>query len=215
MKSLLLTLLLFSSTVSAQSYVYITDSVDIPMRSSNKLERNPSNVIKMLPSGTQLEILATENGWTKVKFEKTIGWIISRYLTSQPSAHTQLEKLNQSYNANKLLLTKQLQKNKELEAKILELKTKNTLLSVQTGKSQSEKEHIEQVYKDALKLEHANEKLMTEALQLKTEIQLLQNSNIAAQESNSRNWFIVGALVLFFGFIMGFVFPKRSTQRRF
>lgn len=215
MKLFLLTLLFFTSTVSAQSYVYITDSVDIPMRSSNKIERNPSNVIKMLSSGTQLEILATENGWTKVKFEKTIGWIISRYLTSQPSAHSQLEKLNQSYNANKLLLTKQLQKNKELEAKIVELKTKNTLLSVQTGKSQSEKEHIEQVYKDALKLEHVNEKLTTEALQLKTEIQLLQNSNIAAQESNSRNWFIVGALVLFFGFIIGFVFSKRSTQRRF
>ena len=215
MKPLLLTLLLFASTVSAQSYVYITDSVDIPMRSSNKIERNPSNVIKMLSSGTQLEILATENGWTKVKFEKTIGWIISRYLTSQPSAQSQLEKLNRSYNANKLLLTKQLQKNKELEAKIVELKTKNTLLSVQTGKSQSEKEHIEQVYKDALKLEHVNEKLTTEVLQLKTEIQLLQNSNIAAQESNSRNWFIVGALVLFFGFIMGFIFSKRSTQRRF
>jgi len=95
------------------------------------------------------------------------------------------------------------------------LKNKNTLLSVQTSKSQAEKEHIEQVYKDALKLEYNNEKLKAEALQLKTEVQLLQNNNAAGQESSSRNWFIVGALVLFFGFIMGFVFPRRSNQRRF
>ncbi|SFV82765.1 hypothetical protein MNB_SUP05-6-167 [hydrothermal vent metagenome] len=189
--------------------------VDIPMRSSNKIERDPPNLLKMLPSGAKLEILSTENGWTKVKYEKTIGWMISRYLTSKAPAQAQLEKLRQTYNANKLLIAKQSKRNTELETQVQALKNKNTLLSVQTSKSKAEKEHVEQVYKDALKLEHNNEKLKTEALQLKTEVQLLQNNNTAGQESSSRNWFIVGALVLFFGFIMGFVFPRRSNQRRF
>jgi SH3 domain protein len=200
---------------SAQSYVYVTDMVDIPMRSENKIQSNPSNLLRMLPSGTKLEILSTESGWTKVKFEKTTGWMISRYLTSKPPAQAQLEKLRQTYNANKLLIGKQSKRNAELEAQVKEFQIQTTMLSVQTSKSQAEKEHIEQVYKDALKLEHTNEKLKTEALQLKTEIQLLQNNNTAGQEASSRNWFIVGAIVLFFGFIMGFVFPKRSNQRRF
>ncbi|SFV81331.1 hypothetical protein MNB_SUP05-13-245 [hydrothermal vent metagenome] len=193
----------------------MTDMVDIPMRSENKIQSNPSNLLRMLPSGTKLEILSTESGWTKVKFEKTTGWMISRYLTSKPPAQAQLEKLRQTYNANKLLIGKQSKRNAELEAQVKELQIQATMLSVQTSKSQAEKEHIEQVYKDALKLEHSNEKLKTEALQLKTEIQLLQNNNTAGQEASSRNWFIVGAIVLFFGFIMGFVFPKRSNQRRF
>ena len=214
-KTLFISLLLTHSLANAQSYVYVTDVVDIPMRSTNKIERNPPNLLKMLPSGTKLEILSTENGWTKVKYEKTIGWMISRYLTSKIPAQAQLEKLRQTYNANKLLITKQSKRNAELEAQVQTLKNKNTLLSVQTSKSKAEKEHIEQVYKDALKLEHGNEKLKTQALQLKAEIQLLQNNNTAGQESSSRNWFIVGALVLFFGFIMGFIFPKRSNQRRF
>ncbi|HAD99489.1 MAG TPA: TIGR04211 family SH3 domain-containing protein [Gammaproteobacteria bacterium] len=208
-------LLLTHSLANAQSYVYVTDMVDIPMRSSNKIERDPPNLLKMLPSGAKLEILSTENGWTKVKYEKTIGWMISRYLTSKAPAQAQLEKLRQTYNANKLLIAKQSKRNTELETQVQALKNKNTLLSVQTSKSKAEKEHVEQVYKDALKLEHNNEKLKTEALQLKTEVQLLQNNNTAGQESSSRNWFIVGALVLFFGFIMGFVFPRRSNQRRF
>ena len=208
-------LLLVHSMASAQSYVYVTDMVDIPMRSENKIQSNPSNLLRMLPSGTKLEILSTESGWTKVKFEKTTGWMISRYLTSKPPAQAQLEKLRQTYNANKLLIGKQSKRNAELEAQVKEFQIQTTMLSVQTSKSQAEKEHIEQVYKDALKLEHTNEKLKTEALQLKTEIQLLQNNNTAGQEASSRNWFIVGAIVLFFGFIMGFVFPKRSNQRRF
>jgi len=208
-------LLLTHSLANAQSYVYVTDMVDIQMRSSNKIERDPLNLLKMLPSGAKLEILSTENGWTKVKYEKTIGWMISRYLTSKAPAQAQLEKLRQTYNANKLLIAKQSKRNTELETQVQALKNKNTLLSVQTSKSKAEKEHVEQVYKDALKLEHNNEKLKTKALQLKTEVQLLQNNNTAGQESSSRNWFIVGALVLFFGFIMGFVFPRRSNQRRF
>ena len=212
---LFISLLLTHSLANAQSYVYVTDMVDIPMRSSNKFERDPSNLLKMLPSGTKLEILSTEDGWTKVKYEKIIGWMSSRYLTSKAPAQAQLEKLRQTYNANKLLIAKQSKRNTELETQVQALKNKNTLLSVQTSKSKAEKEHVEQVYKDALKLEHNNEKLKTEALQLKTEVQLLQNNNTAGQESSSRNWFIVGALVLFFGFIMGFVFPRRSNQRRF
>ena len=214
-KHLFIPLLLVHSMASAQSYVYVTDMVDIPMRSENKIQSNPSNLLRMLPSGTKLEILSTESGWTKVKFEKTTGWMISRYLTSKPPAQAQLEKLRQTYNANKLLIGKQSKRNAELEAQVKEFQIQTTMLSVQTSKSQAEKEHIEQVYKDALKLEHTNEKLKTEALQLKTEIQLLQNNNTAGQEASSRNWFIVGAIVLFFGFIMGFVFPKRSNQRRF
>ncbi|VVM18729.1 hypothetical protein BSPWISOXPB_1370 [uncultured Gammaproteobacteria bacterium] len=34
--------------------------VPIPMRSENKIQNNPSNLIKMLDSGTKLEILATK-----------------------------------------------------------------------------------------------------------------------------------------------------------
>ncbi len=194
-KYFLLPLALISTIVSAQSYVYVTDMVDIPIRLDNKITSD--NLLRMLPSGTKLEILSTENGWTKVKFEETIGWMISRYLTNNPPAQAQLEKLKRTYNANKRKILNTKQRSVDLEEQVKSLKNKNTLLSVQTGKSQAEKEHIEQVYKDALKLEYTNQKLKTEVLQLKTEVQLLKNNNTIGQESSSRNWFIVGALIYF------------------
>lgn len=214
-QTLILPLLLLCSVVSAKSYVYVTDMVPIPMRSENSIQNNPSNLIKMLDSGTKLEILATENGWTKVKFEDTIGWMVSRYLTSNPPARVELKILRQNDNSNQLSLSKQSDRNSKLESQVKKLQKKNTALSIQNGKLKSEKKHIQDTYKGALKIEYENKKLKDQVLQLTAELQLLQNNNLIDHDSSSRNWFIVGALVLFFGFIIGFVFTKRTNQRRF
>jgi SH3 domain protein len=215
LRSLILSLLLATIGLHAESFVFITDHVDLPMRSDSKIVNSPSNVIRMLPSGTKLEFLSTtETGWTQVKFENDTGWIISRYLTSKEPAMVQLSKLKRTHTANKLLITKQKLTNNKLNEEIKELKANNTILSIQTSKSKSEKEHIEQVYKDALKLEHLNEKLNSEVMQLKTEVQLLRNNDTSAQESSSRNWFIVGAIILFIGILIGIIFPKLTNQRR-
>lgn len=213
-RTLLLLFSLISSVVFAESFVYITDTVELPMRSESKIAKNPSNIMRMLPSGTKLEILSTTSGWTQVKFESDIGWIISRYLTNNEPAVVQLKKLQRTHRANKLLITKQQSSINILEEEIKKLKSSNTKLSIQSSKSKSEKEHIEEVYRDSLKLEHLNEKLNTEAMQLKTEIQLLSNNNTASRESSSRNWFIVGAIILFLGILIGLIFPKLTNQRR-
>ncbi len=136
-------------------------------------------------------------------------------LTSVLPAKAQLRKLRQTYNANKLLISQQTSKRKALEEEVDLLKESNTKLAIETSKSQAEKEYIEGIYKDALALKDTNQNLESQILRLKAEIQLLQNNNTSDQDSSARNWFIVGALVLFFGFIIGFVFPKRTNQRRY
>ena len=91
-KTFIIILTLWVSAVSAESFVFITDTVDLPMRSQSKIANNPSNIIRMLPSGTKLEFLSTtETGWTQVKFENDTGWIISRYLTNKEPAMVQLK----------------------------------------------------------------------------------------------------------------------------
>ena len=213
LKLLSTTLLLVSSLVSAQSFVYITDQVDIPMRAEKTFG---DNIVRSLSSGSKLAILqATEDGWTQVKFEGSTGWIISRYLSNNPPARAQLEKLRQTYNANKLLINKLAKRKNELETEVQSLKVENTRLSIQTNKSVAEKQHVEKVYKDALKLEHSNDKLITTNLQLQAEIQLLKNNKTAAQDSSFRNWFITGSFVLFFGILIGFIFPNFVNRRRY
>ena len=211
-KAIILTLVLLSFKVSSESIVYITDQVEIPIRSEMSFG---NNVIRKLPSGAELSILSTEDGWAQVQFDDTIGWIGSTYLSNESPARAELKKLTITYKANKRLISKLGAEKEVLESELLILKQENIDLVIQSSKSQSEKEHIEQIYQDALKLEHENEKHIQEKLQLKAELQLAQNNTQIQKDTSSRNWFIVGAIVLFFGMIIGFIVPGLLNTRRY
>ena len=213
LKILAFVLITLTFKVSAESFVYITDQLDLPIRSDKNFG---NNIIRLLPSGTELSLLqSTEDGWAQIQFDDTIGWIKSFYLSSDPSAREKLKKLTRTNNANKLLITKLTSEKEELEKQLLSIKKENSDLVVQRSKSQAEKEHIEQIYQDALKLEHENEKLIQEKLQLKAELQLAENNTQIQKDTSSRNWFIVGAIVLFFGMMIGFIVPNLLNRRRF
>ena len=213
LKIISIALMILTFKVSAESFVYITDQLDLPIRSDKAFG---NNIIRLLPSGTELSLLqSTEDGWAQIQFDDTIGWIKSFYLSSDPSAREKLKKLTRTNNANKLLITKLSTEKEDLENQLSSLNQENTDLVVQSSKSQAEKEHIEQIYQDALKLEHENEKLIQEKLQLKAELQLSENNTQIQKDTSSRNWFIVGAIVLFFGMMIGFIVPGLLNKRRF
>ena len=212
-KILALTFILIAFKVSAESFVYITDQIDIPIRSDQNFG---NNIIRVLPSGTELSLLqSTEDGWAQIQFDDTIGWIKSFYLSKDPPAREELKKLTRTSNTNKLLISKLASEKEVLENELSLLKQENTDLSIQSSKSQAEKEHIEQIYQDALKLEHENEKHIQEKLQLKAELQLADNNTHIQKDTSSRNWFIVGAIVLFFGMIIGFIVPGILNRKRY
>jgi len=213
-KAFPLFLFFLATMANADAIVYITDQVDIPNRSDKAFG---DNIIRSLPSGTELSILqiTDDNAWAQIKYEDTVGWIISSYLSKDPPAREELKKLKRTYNTTKLLISKFQSEKEELEKQLVSLKQENADLIVQSSKSQAEKAHIEQIYQDALKLEHKNEKLIQETLQLKTELQLAENNTQIEKDTSQRNWFIVGALVLFFGIVIGYVVPGLVKRRRY
>ena len=103
-KKLLLTALLTTSINSfaeVPKYSYVADRVDIPVR-ANKAYGN--NILLMLPSGERLQVLENgKDGWSRIKYGTTEGWMISRYIMVDISAR---EKLKQLENENKLLSKK-------------------------------------------------------------------------------------------------------------
>ena len=119
-----LALILLTLRVGAESYVYITDQLDLPIRSDKSFG---NNIIRLLPSGTELSLLqSTEDGWAQIQFDDTIGWIKSFYLSPDPSAREKLKKLTRTYNANKLLISKLSGEKEELESQLLTVKQENT-----------------------------------------------------------------------------------------
>jgi SH3 domain protein len=108
---MLMALLMVFTTLNVFAHVsYITDNIDIPMRSSNEIQ--PSNLIRLLPSGTKLQLLSTENGWSNIELDNgAIGWIVSQYITSTKPTNIKLQEVTQS---NKSLVMK----NKKIKAKL-------------------------------------------------------------------------------------------------
>jgi SH3 domain protein len=208
---LLKILLLFALSVNSfAAFVYITDEVDIPIRSAKSFE---DNIIRSAPSGTKLKILQTDaDGWTKIKLERTIGWVISRYLTNNPPARIELEKLRKTANANALLVTKQKNNIKKLEQELQEIKKSNKDNRISALKAQAEKRHIENTYAEALKIEHENTRLKQHNLNLQSEIKLLQTGNTTTIENSNRLWFLYGGIVMILGVIIGFLVSMKRRR---
>ena len=116
-KALSLILLMMAYTVSAESIVYITDEVDIPIRTNKSTK---SEIIRLMPTGSELSVLqSTEDGWTQIKMGDSFGWILTAFVSSSPPARDQLKKLTRTYNTNKLLISKLASEKEVLENQFL------------------------------------------------------------------------------------------------
>jgi len=115
-KILVIALFITSVSFAAETpkYGYVTDSIEIPIRPNPMIEKG--HMYLMIPSGERLEIIEVGDGWTKVKYGTTEGWMISRYITNDVTSH---QKLKQLENENKLLA----KMNKHLTNKNQELKS--------------------------------------------------------------------------------------------
>lgn len=215
MNKIILLILLIPSLLLAKSVVYVSDNIEIPIRAENS---SRSNILKMSSSGEDLELLKSiDTGWTKVKTNTgVIGWIGSRYVTNTPSALSRLTKLTNNYNAQIINYKKQKEHIGKIESILKETQVKYNTLKIEQAKTDSKIEYIEQTYENSLEIEHNNQKLNNKILQLTSKIQILEKNNTYVADQNSRNWFIVGAIVFAFGIILGILliifFNKKNKK---
>lgn len=206
MKKIFLVFLLTINSSSFAAFVYITDEVDIPIRSSKSFN---DNIMRSAPSGAKLKILKTDSdGWTKIKLESTTGWVISRYLTNNPPARIELQKLKINNSANKILLKKQSLSIKRLEDDLQNLGKKNATNKISALKANAEKRHIEKTYQESLKIIYENDRLTQKNLNLQSEIALLKISNKSQIENTNRTWFLYGGILALIGIILGFIVSR-------
>ena len=109
-KQILLAVILATTlSVGAEmpKYAYITDEINIPMRSDRSFN---NNLVKMLTTGDKLKVIRYFDGWTQVQYGGQSGWVTSRYLS-----------VNEPVK-NRLKLLFEENKNLKLEIKTLEIK---------------------------------------------------------------------------------------------
>ena len=73
------------SSVSWASKAFVTDNFRISLRRGPRIE---NKILKFLPSGQPVEILETQEGWTRVRpmgpdQDGLDGWVLSHYIISR------------------------------------------------------------------------------------------------------------------------------------
>ncbi len=193
---------------------YITDKLEVQMRSGQSLQHK---MLKMLPSGTPVAILSEnqETGYSLVKLESgEDGWVLTRYLTTEPLARIQLEE------ASHKLQTLQ-DENGRLKGELATVKTGKEGADQTAQQRQGEIERlnteviaIRQASANVLQIQEERDRLRQYVINLERDVEALRRDKSALEGDYRQNWFLIGAGVLFGGILLGVILPKLSWRKK-
>jgi len=202
----------FSSSVWAEVR-YVTDRCEITLRSG---QSTGHKIISMLPSGTRLNVLQTgAKGYSRVQTSAgKEGWVLGRMTIKQPVAEQRLAKIKSrmaSLKEENRLFTQQskslLKEKKELQQQLDLCQNKNAELGSSLAK-------IQRTAANTLAIYSENNELKGRIAQLETELSQVKKENSAFKDESQRNWFMVGAGVLFGGILLGLILPRIRFRKK-
>mgnify|MGYP001820491089 FL=1 len=204
----------FVGPVAFAQSAWVTDQFEITLRSGP----STSNAIQlMVGSGMRLEVLErdADSGYTRVRTPGgTEGWVLTRYLMTEPSAREQLEQLtSQLTNANSRgsSLDSQLG---AIRSEYDSAKQQIATLGREKAAAETELAEIKRTAANVLAISDQNKTLMDQltAAQIRGDTLEQENRQLASQ--TTRYWFMAGGLVLLVGFLLGIWLPRIQWQRR-
>lgn len=193
---------------------WVSDEFEVTLRSGPSTD----NAIQlMVGSGMQLEVLERDanTGYSRVQTPGgTEGWVLTRYLMSEPSAREQLTTLTSRLsNANSL--------GTSLESKLLAVQAeqdqaKRRIATLEREKAGVEKDlaDLKKTAANVININERNRTLTDELADERTRADMLDDENRQLMSQTRRYWFMAGALVLLVGIILGIWLPRIRWQRR-
>lgn len=190
--------------------MYIKE-IKISVRSDQEL--SGSNVVAFVQTGQEVEELKTDGSWSYIRLPSgKEGWVRNQYLTPERPKYVSIETVQKdceklvmqtdTLNEDNKILKEENQRLKSLvaesEKKIIELQKSYETLKTESKdflKLQSE-------YKTAL-MQRDEERLKAE--KIKKELENVENKE-------KYKWFLMGAGVLFVGFILGNITKKQKRK---
>lgn len=198
----------------AWSAKYISDVLWVSLRDA---AGDSSNSIRVLRSGTELEIISEEEveGYLNVRTQNgEEGWIKSRYLLDNPVAASKVKSLESQ-------VSKLSNENEELKASLdkfkkdgIETDKERKRTISENKKLTQENDRLKRIAAEPEKLAQENSSLKAENARLQTEYSMAKEALDEANYDVKRTWFMTGAGVLFAGIILGLIFPNLRFRRR-
>ena len=213
MKRILFFMLLFGSSPLLAETGYITDQLKITLRSG---ESTTHKVIRMLPSGTAVEILSRNNAtkYAKVRLpDGTTGYVLSRMLLSErparerlAEAEKQLVVLRQEPGKLSSQLANLQETHTELEQRYRAMKDENSNLKQELSR-------LRKVAQDPLRIASERDDAVERSQKLADDLNILKLKNQRLTDKTEQNWFLIGAGVIIAGILLGLLIPHMRVKK--
>ncbi len=193
---------------------WVTDSFEITMR-NGKGKRQA--IVRMLRSGTKIELLEIdpEAGYSRVRTASGAeGWVLNRYLLKRPPARVSMPEVEARLRTSE-------SKRKELANQLRTLgkerdQLKRQLNNVESsGKGlQKELDDVRRLSANVIQVDSQNKSLRQTLAETQATVEKLQVDNKRLASRANREWFIIGALVVIFGMLIGLILPRIRWRRK-
>ncbi len=193
---------------------WITDEFEITMRTGKSTRQN---IVRMLSSGTKLELLEldSESGYARVRTRSgTEGWVLSRYLLREPPARVTLPSLQKQLEQGSGQTRKLAEEREQLQAENKQLKRQISDLDRSGGSLQKELNELRQLSANVIQVDDQNRQLSERLAETEQLLQEIRSENERLASRSNREWFIVGAAVLFLGMALGLIVPRIRWKKK-
>lgn len=199
---------------AAADRVYVTDKAELIMRTGQSLEYK---IVRVLTSGTALEVLEEnpETGYSRVRtMSGTEGWVLSRYLQTEPIAEQRLADTERELAQVKAERDELRRTKDTLGGESTKLTRQLRQATDENQRLTQELDRIKRTSSDVLAVDSENQSLKENVRRLEGELQLLQQENEVLKDHTARDWFMVGAGVVLLGMVIGLIIPKISWRKK-
>jgi SH3 domain protein len=202
---------LFSTTLLKAENLYVKPSTEVPIRSGQGTEYK---ILSVVPDGLMVELLEEDESWARVRTPGgTEGWMLKRYLSSEPPLSEIVENLRT--RSNELAA-----KEEETSRRYDELAAAYTQMEQEYNACLAERDELREKYlllqqdtADVVRIKNNLEKADRKVNEVMEELAAVQQENDNLKNSIAVKWFMAGGGVLLLGWLIGMM-TGRSRKRR-
>jgi len=213
-RPLLAATLLLANTALATDYRYVTDSLEVTMRSG---ESTSHQIIHMLKSGQRVEILDDQltNGYTHVRINNDKeGYVLNRFLVAEEPAKIQLpallEQLQKLQSEKSAASNRLIRLQKELEA----TQEQGQEMYLMYQDLQKDYQEQSQNLGNTPQIIRQNQQLLAQSQELQARASALQLENTGLKDETEMQWFLRGAGVSLSAFLIGILVTRIRWKKR-
>jgi SH3 domain protein len=206
--------LLVSVTSAYAKTVYVTDNLDLPLRSE---ESNKGKIISLLPTGTPLTVLKenSKTGFSRVQLQSGMqGYIATRNTMAEPPSHSQLESSTKNLTALQSEINTLREELAKAKSAVAPGTTLEQSLAMDRDRLDRELTELRRTATNQIQLKNERDKLQEDVVNVKRELEQLKLENNALKDGASQDWFLYGGMLSLAGVFLGFILPKLAWRRK-